>query len=226
MPRSLAGPHQARHDYQRADEPQRLGPHALRHRRRADIIGKCTKGYDDGRGHTYKVHLDGVDQSKFLTTVEGTVGKNNGVKSARNTFFYCDDDGHLVSLRQGDLKYVFSEQRKEGTMGVWAEPFTTLRLASSSISSRTFRTGGHHLQHLWDWLLHHNAGAYGMIDEVGRFAASFKEFPPRSVPPSFNPSDGNGPDPARHPRRAEAARVCFRSRRRIERREVRRLARQ
>ena len=28
----------------------------------------------------------------------------------------------------GDYKYVFSEQRKEGTMGVWAEPFTTLRL--------------------------------------------------------------------------------------------------
>ena len=46
---------------------------------------------------------------------------------------YSDDDGHLVALRQGDYKYVFSEQRKEGTMGVWAEPFTTLRCRRSSI---------------------------------------------------------------------------------------------
>ena len=32
----------------------------------------------DQRHQTYKVHLDGYDQSKFLTTVSGTVGKNNG----------------------------------------------------------------------------------------------------------------------------------------------------
>jgi hypothetical protein len=31
-------------------------------------------------------------------------------------------------MRQGDLKYVFSEQRMQGTLGLWAEPFTTLRL--------------------------------------------------------------------------------------------------
>jgi arylsulfatase len=59
-----------------------------------DIIGKCLKGYEaDGR--TYRVHLDGHDQSKFLASVEGTPGMNNGVKSARNIFFYSDDDGML-----------------------------------------------------------------------------------------------------------------------------------
>jgi arylsulfatase len=93
----------------------------------SDIVGKCLKGYDDHHGHTYKVHLDGNDQSKFLTSVEGTVGKNNGAKSARGNFFYTDDDGVLVAYRKGDYKYVFEEQRSPGTMQVWAEPFTKLR---------------------------------------------------------------------------------------------------
>ena len=68
-----------------------------------DIVGKCKKGYE-ANGMTYKVHLDGYDQSKFLTTVEGTVGKNNGVKSARDRFFYTDDDGLLVGMRHGRLQ--------------------------------------------------------------------------------------------------------------------------
>ena len=151
-----------------------------------DIVGKCLKGYE-ANGRTYKVHLDGHDQSKFLTSVSGTAAKNNGVKSARNTFFYSDDDGLLVGLRQGDFKYVFSEQRKEGTMGVWAEPFTTLRLQKifnlmqdpyerADITSNTF----------WDWNINHVGSMYGIMDEVFKFVATFKEYPPRSFPPSFN----------------------------------------
>src|SRR5262245_31887104 len=154
-----------------------------------DIVGKCEKGYE-ANGRTYKVHLDGYDQSKFLTSVEGTVGKNNGVKSARNRFFYTEDDGLLVALRYGDYKYVFSEQRKEGTMGVWAEPFTTLRMQKvfnlmqdpferADITSNTF----------WDWQINHVGPVYGVMDEVFKFVASFDEFPPRSFPPSFNPAN-------------------------------------
>ena len=105
-------------------------------------------------GIDYKVHLDGYDQSGFLTSVTGTVGTANDAKSARDTFWYTDDDMELVALRQGDYKYVFEEQRKEGTMGVWAEPFTNLRLQKifnlmqdpyerADITSNTF----------WDWQL-------------------------------------------------------------------------
>jgi len=92
-----------------------------------DITNKLLKGYH-ANGKSYKVHLDGYDQSNFLRTVSGTAGNNNGVKSARNTFFYSDDDGLLVGMRQGDYKYVYAEQRLPGTLGVWAEPFTRLRL--------------------------------------------------------------------------------------------------
>ncbi len=152
-----------------------------------DIVAKLKKGYT-ANGINYKVHLDGFDQSAFLRAVGGTVGNEPGVKSARDRFFYSDDDGLLVAMRLGDYKYSFAEQRWPGTLQVWAEPFTKLRLQKiynlfqdpyerADITSNTY----------WDWVLNHVQLAYGVMEEVGKFAATFKAFPPRSIPPSFNP---------------------------------------
>ncbi len=154
-----------------------------------DIVNKLKAGYT-ANGINYKVHLDGYDQSGFLRTVSGTAGINNGTKSARTKFFYADDDGSLVAFRTGDYKYVYAEQRSPGTMQVWAEPFTKLRLAKiynlfqdpferADITSNTF----------WDWQLNHVGSVYGAMDEVGAFVMTFKEFPPRSFPPSFVPTN-------------------------------------
>jgi arylsulfatase len=154
-----------------------------------DIVGKLKTGYT-ANGIDYKVHLDGYDQSQFLKSVAGSAANNNDVKSARDRFFYSDDDGLLVAMRAGDYKYVFSEQRAPGTMQVWAEPFTTLRLQKifnlfqdpferADITSNTF----------WDWQMNHVHNMYGVMDEVFQFTATFKEFPPRSSPPSFNPAN-------------------------------------
>ncbi|MBY0559346.1 arylsulfatase [Hyphomicrobium sp.] len=154
-----------------------------------DIVNKLKAGYT-ANGINYKVHLDGYDQSAFLKAVSGSATNNNGKKSARNNFFYSNDDGLLVAYRKEDLKYVYSEQRMEGTMGLWAEPFTTLRLQKifnlfqdpferADITSNTF----------WDWQLNHVGGVYGTMDDVFQFASSFKDFPPRSFPPSFNPAN-------------------------------------
>ena len=49
-------------------------------------------------------------------------------KSPRNEFFYFNDDGDLVGMRYENWKIVFEEQRAPGTMRVWAEPFTKLRV--------------------------------------------------------------------------------------------------
>jgi arylsulfatase A-like enzyme len=154
-----------------------------------DIVNMLKTGYT-ANGISYKVHLDGHDQSQFLRNVSGSAANNNGTKSARDKFFYSDDDGLLVGMRQGDYKYVFSEQRMPGTMGLWAEPFTTLRLQKvfnlmqdpferADITSNTF----------WDWQINHVGGNYGMMEEVFQFVATFKDFPPRSFPPSFNPAN-------------------------------------
>jgi arylsulfatase len=154
-----------------------------------DIVRKLKAGYT-ANGINYKVHLDGYDQSAFLKAVSGSAANNNETKSARDKFFYSSDDGLLVAFRQGDYKYVFSEQRMQGTMGVWAEPFTTLRLQKiynlfqdpferADITSNTF----------WDWQINHVGSMYGVMEEVFKFVETFKEFPPRSFPPSFNPAN-------------------------------------
>jgi arylsulfatase A-like enzyme len=154
-----------------------------------DIVNKLRAGYT-ANGVSYKVHLDGYDQSQFLRNVRGSAANNNGTKSARDKFFYSDDDGLLVGMRKGPMKYVFSEQRKPGTMGVWAEPFTTLRMQKiynlfmdpyerADITSNTY----------WDWLINQVGGVYGVMDDVFQFVGTFKEFPPRSFPPSFNPAN-------------------------------------
>src|SRR6202012_2598785 len=154
-----------------------------------DIVNKLKTGYT-ANGISYRVHLDGYDQSQFLRNVSGSAANNNGTKSARDKFFYSDDDGLLVGFRSGDYKYVFSEQRAQGTMQVWAEPFTTLRLQKTfhlmqdpferaDITSNTF----------WDWQMNPVGSMYGAMDEVFQFVATFKDFPPRSFPPSFNPAN-------------------------------------
>jgi hypothetical protein len=54
------------------------------------FVTKLKNGYS-ANGKTYKVHLDGYEQSDFL--------RGTSPKGARNKFFYADDDGHLVALR-------------------------------------------------------------------------------------------------------------------------------
>lgn len=154
-----------------------------------DIVNKLKAGYTVN-GINYKVLLDGVDQSNFLRNVKGSAANNNGVKSARTTFFYSDDDGLLVGVRKGDWKYVFSEQRKQGTMAVWAEPFTTLRLQKIfNLMQDPFERADITSNTYWDWNLNQIGAVYGVMDDVFQFVDTFKEFPPRSFPPSFNPAN-------------------------------------
>jgi arylsulfatase A-like enzyme len=144
-----------------------------------DVVNKMLKGYT-ANGKSYKVHLDGYDQTPFL---RGTTEK-----SARNEFYYSDDDGLLVAVRIGPWKSVMAEQRMQGTLGLWAEPFTELRLQKiynlymdpyekSDITSNTF----------WDYQMNHVFLGYYVISEVAKFAQGLRDWPPRSVPPSFNP---------------------------------------
>jgi arylsulfatase A-like enzyme len=153
-----------------------------------DINGKLKAGYK-ANGNTYKVHLDGYDQSAFLRKVSGTACNNGGVESARKTFFYADDDGLLVAMRHGDMKYVYAEQRMQGTMGLWAEPFTKLRLQKSfNLFQDPFERADITSNTFWDWQINQIGAVYGAMDEVFKFAETFKQFPPRSYPPSFVPT--------------------------------------
>ena len=71
-------------------------------------------------GKEYKNHLDGYNQLPYLT------GESD--ESARDSFVYLNDDGDIVGFRYENWKLVFEEQRAKGTMQIWAEPFTKLRV--------------------------------------------------------------------------------------------------
>ena len=189
VPGPLAGRDQTGHGDQRAHEPQRLDSHALLDRGRARHRRQVRQAATPPTESPTRSTSTGTTSRRSCAPSSGTVGNERGVKSARDKFFYSDDDGMLVAMRLGDYKYSFAEQRSPGTMQVWAEPFTKLRLQKiynlfqdpferADITSNTF----------WDWQLNHIGSVYGAMDEVFKFAATFKEFPPRSIPPSFNPA--------------------------------------
>jgi arylsulfatase len=143
-----------------------------------DIKEKLLNGYDSG-GRTFKNHLDGYNQLAYLTGAEP--------KSARKEFFYFNDDGQLVALRYNNWKFNFCEQRVEGTLKVWSEPFVCLRLPTvinlrmdpyerAPITSNTY----------YDWSIRHAYLVVPTQSIVGDFIATFKEFPPRQRPSSFS----------------------------------------
>ena len=71
-------------------------------------------------GKPFKNHIDGYNLLPYLT---GEVEE-----SPRNFFFYFSDDGDVLAMRYDNWKLVFMEQRVQGTMQVWAEPFVSLRV--------------------------------------------------------------------------------------------------
>jgi arylsulfatase A-like enzyme len=141
------------------------------------IKDKLLAGYTIG-DMTYKTHLDGYNILPYLT--------GQAEKSPREEIFYFSDDGDLMALRYQDWKQVFMEQRAEGTLRVWAEPFTSLRLPKlfnlrrdplerADITSNTY----------YDWLLDHAFLVVPTQAYVAKFLATFKDYPPRQKAASF-----------------------------------------
>jgi len=143
-----------------------------------DVKEQLLKGMKVG-DTTFKVHLDGYNLLPYLT--------GQTTKSPREEFFYFNDDGGLDALRYDNWKIVFSEQRIEGTMRIWAEPFVTLRLPKifnlrtdpyerADITSNTY----------YEWLVEHLFLLVPVQKIVGNFLATFKEFPPDQKSGSFS----------------------------------------
>jgi arylsulfatase len=143
-----------------------------------DITEKLLKGYKAGKT-TFKVHLDGYNLLPYLTGQEA--------KSPRKEFFYFSDEGDLTALRYDNWKLIFAEQKTPGTLAVWMDPFTMLRVPlifnlrldpyeRATITSNTY----------YDWFLDHAFIALPVQTYVGKFLTSFKDYPPRQRPASFS----------------------------------------
>ena len=135
-----------------------------------DVVDKLKKGYK-AIGRTYKNHIDGFNLLPYLT------GKAK--ESPRKLFVYISDDGDVLGIRYDNWKMVFMEQRCQGTMQVWAEPFTRLRMPKifnlrtdpyefADVTSNTY----------CDWYppprLHHLCARRR---SPAKFAETFKDFP-------------------------------------------------
>ncbi len=142
-----------------------------------DIVEKVKKGHKAGN-KTFKVHLDGFNMLDYF--------KGATQESPRQFFFYVNDDGDLVSLRCGDWKIVFMEQRAK-QMLCWAEPFVKLRMPKLFHLRRDpFERADENSNSYWDWFIDHLFVLYVSQAIVYREIQSFKEFPPRQKPAAYN----------------------------------------
>jgi arylsulfatase len=142
-----------------------------------DIVDQLKVG-GELEGKHFKVHLDGHNQLPYLT--------GEADQSPRQYFFYVSDDGDLTAMRFDNWKIVFLEQRATGTLNIWAEPYTHLRVPKffnlrtdpyerADITSNTY----------YDWLLDHAWLAVPAQAFAAQMLASLAEFPPSQKPASF-----------------------------------------
>jgi arylsulfatase len=126
----------------------------------------------------FRVHLDGYNFLPYLSGAEA--------KPPRKEIFYFSDDGDLTAVRYNDWKAVFMEQKTEGTLRVWMDPFVPLRVPlifnlrrdpyeRAEVTSNTY----------YDWMIDRAYMLYGAQAIVGNFLQTFKEFPPRQKAASF-----------------------------------------
>lgn len=143
-----------------------------------DIKEQLLKGKKIGK-RSYKVHLDGYNSLPLL------LGETE--VSPREEIFYFSDDGDLTALRYKDWKVIFAEQRAQGTLAVWAEPFVLLRMPllfnlrrdpyeRANVTSNTY----------YDWYLDHAFLLVPAQAYVAKFLETLKEFPPRQKAASFS----------------------------------------
>ena len=127
---------------------------------------------------TYKVHIDGYNLLPYLT------GEVN--ESPRKGLVYFSDDGDVLGIRYDNWKCVFMEQRTQGTLLLWLDPFIPLRAPKlynlrmdpferADITSNTY----------WDWVFDNAYLLLAAQAMVVQFLHTFEEFPPRQRPATF-----------------------------------------
>ena len=126
---------------------------------------------------TYKVHLDGYNLLPAL--------KGKG-EWQRKEFLYWTDDGSVAALRYNNWKMTFLRQNSIG-FKVWETPFEELRWPTlTNLRMDPLERASDEAIDYQRWAAERMfmlapAGAY-----VGQWLQSFREFPPRQKPGSFN----------------------------------------
>jgi arylsulfatase A-like enzyme len=142
-----------------------------------DIVEKLKAGHAIG-DTTFKVHIDGFNLLPYLT------GETD--RSPRNVFFYFSDDGDVLAIRFDNWKIVFMEQRVQGTLQIWAEPFVSLRVPKLfNLRTDPFERADITSNTYYSWLMESDYIILAATTLVAQFLATFEEFPPRQKAASF-----------------------------------------
>jgi arylsulfatase len=143
-----------------------------------EINEKLKQGHQAG-DKQFKVYIDGYN---FLPYLTGEVEKG-----PRQGIIYFSDDGDLVGLRYDNWKFVFAEQRVQGTVMIWAEPFVFLRFPKIfNLRTDPFERADITSNTYWDWMIDRVYLTYAAQFIVREFLATFQAFPPRMKPASFS----------------------------------------
>ncbi|KUL94615.1 arylsulfatase [Bosea sp. WAO] len=143
-----------------------------------EIKDKLAKGTSLGSKQA-KVHLDGYNQLPYLTGQQP--------KSARNEFFYFNDDGELVAYRHDNWKIVFCEQRQPGGFTVWSNPFTCLRAPKVfNLRMDPMERADIVSDQYYDWLAKNAYLIQYGVYKVAPFLQTFTNYPPSQRPASFS----------------------------------------
>jgi arylsulfatase A-like enzyme len=146
-----------------------------------DVVEKLKSGYK-AIGRTYKNHIDGYNLVPYLT--------GEAKESPRKFFMYLSDDGDVLGLRYDNWKMAFMEQRCHGTLQVWAEPFTRLRIPKIfNLRTDPYERADQTSNTYWEWYIHHVYLLYGAQAAGAKWAATFKDFPPVQKPNTFTLDD-------------------------------------
>ncbi|HTO61531.1 MAG TPA: arylsulfatase [Bradyrhizobium sp.] len=146
------------------------------------VVGDTTVKEDLLKGKkfgdkTFKVHLDGYNLLPAL--------KGEG-EWPRHEFLYWTDDGSVAALRYNNWKMTFLRQNSEG-FKVWETPFEELRwpmldnLRMDPLERAPSQSSNYQQWAAERMFMLSPAGAY-----VAQWLQSFREFPPRQKPGSFN----------------------------------------
>ncbi len=141
-----------------------------------DVVARCMKGCTLA-GKSFKVHLDGYNLMPFF--------KGDVKEDPRKEFLYWSDDGGMMAIRVGRWKVVFLEQTHAG-LDVWRQEFNKLRVPKIfDIVGDPFERGDESI-YKDTYFVEHLPMQYGAAALVAQWLQSFKEFPIRQKPASFN----------------------------------------
>jgi arylsulfatase A-like enzyme len=147
----------------------------------SEVVDELKKGYK-AIGRTYKNHIDGYNLLPYLT------GETSN--SPRNFFFYFSDNGDVLALRFDNWKIVFMEQRTRGTMAVWQDPFTRLRMPKVfNLRTDPYEFADVTSNGYWEWFLTHAYFIFVAQAAASKFAETFREFPAIQKPNTFTIDD-------------------------------------